>query len=205
MYQLGRGVPASTLKSLQYYQDVAEAFTPEEPDPARLRIMIDALVRVADVYREGDSAEGIKPNSKAAFRLYNMAASYGHPSAQYGLGRMSLEGKGVKASPAKALAWLVLAAKTRYAPAEALLGDLYWEGDGVKRDRTGALMWYFLATQSAQPADNPAIFDRYNWMAGEASEDQLLEAETRARLWSEKHPLPPPPQGAWPESAGIDD
>ena len=64
MYRLGRGVERiSTIKSLHYYQDVADAFTPEEPDPHRLRIMIDALVRVADIYREGDVAEGVEPNS----------------------------------------------------------------------------------------------------------------------------------------------
>jgi hypothetical protein len=204
MYRQGRGVRASTLKSLQYYEDVAEAFTPDESDPYRLPIMIDALVRVADIYREGDPAEGVKPNPKTAFELYTTAASYGHPSAHYAKGLMWLKGKGVKANTAKALLWLMYAAKQRHAPAEALLGDLYWRGDGVKRDRTEALKWYMLATQSAQPADNPAIFDRYYWMAGEASEDQLLEAEVRARLWSEKHPLPPPPQGAWPEPAGID-
>ena len=170
MYRLGRGVEASTLKSLQYYQNVADAFTPDEPDPNRLRIIIDALVRVADIYREGDSEEGLKPNSTAAFQLYTTAASYGHPSAHYAQGLMWLAGKGVKANPAKALRWLFLAAKRRYAPAEALLGDLYWKGDVVKRDRTRALMWYILATQSARPEENPAIFDRYNWMAGEAGD-----------------------------------
>ncbi len=54
MYRLGRGVEASTTKSLEYYQDVADAFTPEDPDSDRLPIIIDALVRVADMYREGD-------------------------------------------------------------------------------------------------------------------------------------------------------
>ncbi|MDP9136614.1 MAG: sel1 repeat family protein [Pseudomonadota bacterium] len=203
MYRLGRGVEASTLKSLEYYQDVADAFTPDQPDPDRLPIIIDALVRVADVYREGDAAEGVKPNFKAAYQLYTTAASYGHPSAHYAQGLMLLAGKGVKANPAKALRWLILAAKRRYAPAEAQLGELYWKGDVVKRDRTRALMWYLLATQSALPGENPAIFDRYHSMAAQAGDDQILEAETRARLWSEKYPVPAPSQGTWPE-AGYD-
>jgi TPR repeat protein len=199
MYRLGRGVSADTAKAFHYYSMVAEAFTPDEPDPRRLRITIDALVRVADIYRIGDDAASISANAKAAFRLYNTAASYGHPAAHFAQGLMTLEGQGVKANPEKALKWLFLAAKKRYAPAEALLGDLYWKGEVVKRDRTRAMMWYVLATQSARPEEHPEIFDRYNDLAGDLSQDQRVEAETRARLWAEKYPLPPPPLGAWPE------
>ena len=92
------------------------------------------------------------------------------------------------------------AAKKRYPPAEARLGELRWEGGkGVKRDRTGALKWYILATQSARPEEHPDIFDRYNELASQADNDQLREAERRAREWAEKFPLPPPPHGAWPD------
>jgi hypothetical protein len=207
MYRLGRGVEASTTKSLQYYQDVAEAFTPDEPELHRRRIVVDAMVRVADILREGDAKEGVKPNSSVAFQLYTIAASYGHPAAQYGQGLMWLSGKGVKANPPKGQRWLILAAKLRYPPAEALLGDLYWKGEVVERDRIRALMWYVLATQSARPEENPEIFDRFNSMAAKASEAQLREAEERARSWSEKYPVPPPPPGAWPDiyqPAGLD-
>jgi hypothetical protein len=199
IYRLGRGVASDTGRAFHYYSIVAEAFTPDEPDPRRLRITIDALVRVADIYRIGDEASSIAANAKAAFRLYNTAASYGHPAAHYAQGLMTLEGQGVKANPEKALKWLFLAAKKRYPPAEALLGDLYWRGEIVKRDRTRALMWYVLATQSARPEEHPKIFDRYNDLAGELEQGQRVEAETRARLWAEKYPLPPPPLGAWPE------
>lgn len=197
MYRLGRGVPANPAKAYYYYSLVADAFTPDEPDPRKLRVMIDALVRVADIYRKGDPADGIPQNYQAAFELYNTAASYGHPAAHHAEGLMILEGEGVKANPQKALQWLFLAAKKRYAPAEALLGDLYWKGDVVKRDRTRALMWYNLATQSARPEENPEIFDRFSAMQGDSTEDQRLEAETRARLWAEKFPVPPVAAGGW--------
>ncbi len=158
--------------------------------------MVDAMVRVADIYREGDAEEGVEPNSKAALRLYTAAASYGHPSAHFGRGVMSLEGNGIKADPAKALRWLTEAAKKRYPPAEALLGELRWEGGKVvKRDRTEALKWYMLATQSARPEEYPGIFDRYNVLASQVDDEQLREAEGRAREWAEKFPLPPPPHG----------
>ena len=199
MYRLGRGVPADTGKAFHYYSMVAERFTPDEPDPRRLRITIDALVRVADIYRTGDASAAIERNAETAFRLYTTAASYGHPAAHFAQGLMALKGQGVKANPDKALKWLFLAAKKRYPPAEALLGDLYWQGDVVKRDRTRALMWYVLATQSAKREEYPEIFDRLSGLSGEAAEDQRLEAETRAKQWAEKYPLPPPPLAAWPE------
>jgi TPR repeat protein len=199
MYRLGRGVNADTAKAFHYYSIVAETFKPDEPDPRRLRITIDALVRVADIYRVGDKDASIAPDAKAAFRLYSTAASYGHPAAHYAQGLMALKGQGVKAAPEKALRWLFLAAKKRYAPAEALLGELYWSGEIVRQDRTRALMWYVLATQSARPEENPEIFDRYNHFAGELAQEQRLEADNRARLWAEKYPLPPPPLGAWPD------
>jgi len=197
MYRLGRGVPVSLAKAYLYYSQVAEAFTPEEPDPRRLRIMIDSLVRVADIYRMGDPEEGIARNYPMAFQLYNTAASYGHPAAHHAEGLMILEGQGVKANPSKALKWLFLAAKKRYAPAEAALGELYWKGEVVKRDRTRGLMWYSLAAQSARPEENPEIFDRLTWMQGEATADQRAAAESKAVEWAEKHPLPPPPSGGW--------
>lgn len=199
IYRLGRGVPSDKGKAFHYYSIVAESFTPDEPDPRRLRITIDALVRVADIYRTGDKDASIAPDARTAYRLYNTAASYGHPAAHFAQGLMTLQGQGVKANPEKALKWMLLAAKKRYAPAEALLGELYWKGTIVKRDPTRALMWYVLATQSARPEDHPEIFDRYNELSGEASEQLRLEADNRARLWSEKYPLPPPPLGAWPE------
>jgi TPR repeat protein len=200
MYRLGRGVPASLSKAYHYYSVVAEAFTPDEPDPRRLRIMIDALVRVADIYRKGDPDEGIARNFPVAFQLYNTASSYGHPAAHHAEGLMILKGQGVKANPSKGLKWLILAAKKRYPPAEALLGDLYWKGEIVKRDRVRGLMWYTLASQSARPEENPEIFDRLTSMQGQASEEQRLTAEKRAAEWAEKYPLPPPAPGGWDPS-----
>lgn len=200
MYRLGRGVPASLNKAYHYYSMVAEAFTPEEPDPRRLRIMIDALVRVADIYRKGDADEGIARNFSVAFQLYNTASSYGHPAAHHAEGLMILKGQGVKANPSKGLKWLFLAAKKRYPPAEALLGDLYWKGEVVKRDRIRGLMWYTLAAQSARPEENPEIFDRLTSMQGQTSEDQRLAAEKKAAEWAERYPLPPPAPGGWDPS-----
>jgi hypothetical protein len=201
MYRLGRGVQASTLKALQYYQNVVDALTQDESDRDRLRMIIDAVVKVADIYRKGDAKENLKANPEVAFRLYTIAASYGHPSAHYSQGLMWLDGEGVKASPSKAVRWLFHAAKRRHPLAQARLGELYWSGDEVKRDRARAFMWYMLATQSARPEEHPAIFDRYDWMAGKVTAEQRAEAEKRALSWAEKFPVPPPPHAAWPQTS----
>ena len=81
------------------------------------------------------------------------------------------------------------AARKRYAPAEAYLGELYWEGKIVRRDRTRAVMWYSLAKESARPEENPEIYDRALQLEANVSEDELIEAEARAKVWDGQYPV----------------
>jgi hypothetical protein len=168
---------------------VSESYDPDERDQNRLRIMVDAQLRVADYYRVGIAEAGIKANHKAAARSYlKIASTYGHPGAQYSLGLMNIKGQGVKKNPQQGLKWLIAAARKRHALSEAYLGDLYWDGKLVQRDRTRALMWYILAQQSTKPSEYPSIFDRYNELNAAAREDERLEAEARARVWADQYP-----------------
>ncbi|MDP4824163.1 MAG: hypothetical protein NWR47_09475, partial [Aestuariivirgaceae bacterium] len=48
IYRLGRGVDANSAKAFEYYMMVVEAISADDSDPQRLRVMVDALVRVAD-------------------------------------------------------------------------------------------------------------------------------------------------------------
>ncbi|MCC7481269.1 MAG: sel1 repeat family protein, partial [Hyphomicrobiales bacterium] len=149
IYRNGRGVPRDDAMAFSYYARVAEAYDPDERDQNRLRIMVDAQLRVADYYRVGIADAGIKANHKVAARSYlKIASTYGHPGAQYSLGLMNIKGQGVKKNPQQGLKWLIAAARKRHALSEAYLGDLYWDGKLVQRDRTRALMWYILAQQS---------------------------------------------------------
>lgn len=189
IYRLGRGVDADPGRAFQYYTKVVEAFSADESDPQRLRVMIDALVRVADTYRIGDAKAKIAANPRQAFAMYNTAASFGHPAAHYALGLMSLAGLGVKQNTDQGMKWLMLAARKRYAPAEAALGDLFWKGEVVPQDRIRGMMWYMLAEQTAQPEEHPEIFDRLDGIIAAASDPERLEAQTRAKLWAEKYPV----------------
>ena len=188
IYRLGRGVTQDNAKAFSYYSRVADAFNEDERDEKRLRICLDALVRIADYYRTGDQAAGIPRDYERAIRIYRLATTYGHPAAQYALGVMSLRGQGLKKKPDQGLKWLMAAARKRYAPAEAKLGDLYWEGEAVRRDRTRAIMWYILARETARPEEYPQIYDRHDAMLAEVSEEERLEAEARATVWAEQFP-----------------
>jgi TPR repeat protein len=160
IYSTGRGVPRDDATAFSYYSRVADTYDPDERDQNRLRIMVDAQLRIADYYRVGIADAGIKANHKFAARNYlKIASTYGHPGAQYSLGLMNIKGQGVKKNPQQGLKWLIAAARKRHALSEAYLGDLYWDGKLVQRDRTRALMWYILAQQSTTPARNPEIYD----------------------------------------------
>lgn len=189
MYRQGVGVPRNDAMAYSYYTRVADSFDPDEDDQTRLRITVDAMVRIADYQRTGAVNAGIQPDPAGAARSYlKIATAYGHPAAQYALGVMSIKGQGVKKNPSQGLKWLMASARKRYAPAEAYLGEIYWEGRIVKGDRTRALMWYILARQSARPEENPEIFDRYLQLESNMGEDERIEAEARAKVWDDQYP-----------------
>ncbi len=189
MYSQGVGVPRNDAMAYSYYSRVAEHYDPEESDPNRVRITVDAMVRLADYQRTGAVNAGIQPDPKAAAQSYlKIATAYGHPAAQYALGVMTIKGEGVKKNPSQGLKWLMAAARKRYAPAEAYLGDLYWSGKIVNADRTRAVMWYILARESTRPDENPEIFARAEQIEASVGPDERIEAEARAKVWEERYP-----------------
>jgi uncharacterized protein len=50
-------------------------------------------------------------------------------------------------------------------------------------------MWYTLAKSSANPEEDPQIFDRYEQLNEAVTEDQRLEAEARAKVWDTQYPV----------------
>ena len=168
-----------------------EIYDPSEDNENRLRIMVDAVIRVADYQRTGVASAGIPQDPVTAARTYlNIATTYGHPAAQYGLGIMNMKGLGMKQNPQQGLKWLIAAARKRHAPAEAYLGELYMQGKYVQADRTRAVMWYMLAAKTANPDEFPNIFNRLSVLENMATEDERLEAAARARIWDEQYPPP---------------
>lgn len=189
MYRMGQGVPVDDAVAYSYYQRVAENYDPDEQDRQRLQIMVDCQIWMAGYVRQGIPSAGVQSDPARAARAYlRLASTYGHPDAQFALGEMNFKGDGVKKNPALGLKWLIAAARKRHSGAQAYLGDLYWKGTGVKRDEVRALMWYTLAAETARPAEDRRIIDRYNDLRFTLADDERLEAEARARVWSEQHP-----------------
>lgn len=190
MYRLGRGVPTDNAAAFVHYSRVAEAFSADEPDRQRLKVMVDSLIRVADTYRKGDSGMSIAPDPARAYGMFNTAASFGHPAAHYALGLMTLKGDGVRRNPEMGVRWLMLAARKRFPLAEAALGELYLAGEVVPQDRVRALMWYNLARQTIDREAYPQIFDRAELIHSQLTDSERSEATSRAFKWAAKHPAP---------------
>ncbi len=190
IYRLGQGVPKDPATAYSYYSRVAENFDPDEPDKNRLRIVIDAQLRVADYLRTGIRGANLKANPQMAARTYlRIATSYAHPRALYGLGTMSIDGEGMTKNPSQGLKWLNAAVRKHSPDAAAYLGELYRTGSYVRQDDTRALMWYIIASQSAVKTENPMIFAKLNALRTASTEEIRLEAEARARVWSEQNPV----------------
>ena len=63
-----------------------------------------------------------------------------------------------------------------------------WKGGIVKQDHIRALMWYTLASETANRVDDSDILSRYARMRDGMEDDERLEAEARARVWSDQYP-----------------
>ena len=192
MYRLGQGVPVDRATAYSYYSRVAENYDSEEPDKNRLRIEVDAQLRVADYLRTGIKSANLVANPQSAARTYlRIATNYGHPKALYALGTMSIEGEGMAKNPTQGLKWLNAAVRKHSPDAAAYLAELYKSGSIVRQDDTRALMWYIIAGQSAVKTENPIIFSKLNNLRTTSTEETRIEAEARARVWTEQNPVRP--------------
>ena len=192
MYRMGRGVPMDAAIAYSYFSRVADAYDGDEDqeDPYRLRITVDAKIRVADYLRVGIPAAHLEANPQAAARTYlQMATNYGHPRALYELGEMSINGEGMRKNPPQGLKWLYAATRKNSAEASALLGDLCASGTFVPQDDAKALSWYLIAAERTTSDENPQIFSRLNELRFVATEETRLEAVAKARVWDDQNPM----------------
>ncbi len=190
MYRLGQGVPVDDTIAYSYYSRVSEQFDPEEPDLKRLRVGVDAQLRVARYISDGIPQAAIKASPDRAAKMYlRLASNYGHPEAMYALGAMNVEGHGIKKNPQQGLKWLMAGARKRNADALAYLGELYVKGEVVRKDDTRALMFYILANTNMSEENKFTIKARSDELLESASDDMRLEAEARAKVWAEQYPI----------------
>ncbi len=191
MHRKGTGVERNAGKAFDYYRRCAEQHRETSRYTEHTRVTVDCYVQLAHYFRTGIKSAKIKRNLPHALKLYKFTAThFGHPGAQYSIGRMYLTGKGLRKNVSKGLRWLNLSAQKRYAPAQAQLGEIYWAGKGVKPNRVRGLMWYMLAQENADPGIEKPIIDRYNDVYGSSNDKERNRAQTMVAGWNERFPAP---------------
>lgn len=187
MYRTGLGVDKSSARAFKYYRMCAEQHKETTRYTEHTRVTVDCYVRLARYFESGVKAADIRKNVPHALKLYKFTAThFGHPGAQYSIGRMYLKGTGVAKNVSKGLRWLNLSARKKYAPAQAALGEVYWSGKGVRVNRAKGLMWYMLAQQNADPDLQAPIIDRFQALYSSTDGEERSKAETLVSGWNKR-------------------
>ena len=154
MYADGDGVQRNELRAFQYFSRIANMHAEESPHLPQARFVANAFVQLGHYYLEGIPDTQVKADPARAREMYAYAASYfGHPDAQYNLGKLILASTGahsdIRQDARQAVRWLHLAAQKGQPRAQALLGSLIFKGEHVPRQAARGLMWLTLARENA--------------------------------------------------------
>ena len=132
-----------------------------------------------------ENGRGVKRNRQQALTWFLRAAKQGNPDAQVSRGQAYEDGDGVPQDYVQAAEWYRKAAEhvPDYGGAgqgRNDLGLLYLDGLGVPQDYVEAYKWFALAgvTQNMDEA------------AKRMTQDQVAEAQRRAKAWAKDHPVP---------------
>ncbi len=179
MYATGDGVSRNEMSAFKLYREIVDEYTEIRPRRQDRIFVANAVVAVADYYREGIAGTRIKPNLALAMDYYFQAAAlYGQPKAQYRLGRIYLDGELGKPQPVQAARWLRAASKKRYPAAQAVLGRMLFEGNGVRRRRVQGLM---LMTLAVGNNTRGRVKGQFRWI-GEWRERAFSKASKKEQL-----------------------
>ncbi|TVM35068.1 hypothetical protein DQK91_06620 [Oceanidesulfovibrio marinus] len=132
------------------------------------------------VYRDmANSAYYGDEDLQRALPMYEKAAGYGDPEAQYILGTLYLDGTGVPQNTQQAVSWLEASARQGYAPAERTLGIMYMGGaTGVPVDTNKAVSYLTSAARKNDLAATLALGRLY------AAFPQVQDFEASARWYA---------------------
>jgi len=139
---------------------------------------------LAEYYRDGVPAVGLRPDPYKASQLMRHAASYFRDvEAQFEIGRMYAEGNGLAKNRHLAVRWLLKASQKRYAPAQAYLGELLWAADSAEITRARGLALLALAVGNAGSAQRSSIEQRYRETGARARPAEIERAERFVAAW----------------------
>jgi uncharacterized protein len=148
MYADGDGVKRDDYEAFKFFQQIVQQdVEPGSPDEPYLS---DALVALGDYLLHGIPDSPVRANPVLAQDYFmRAAANYGHPAAQFQIGRMFLGQHGFKVNVQQAGRWLQLAAEKGHAGAQATLGNLLFQSGRVVR----GLAMMTAALHRASPSD----------------------------------------------------
>ncbi|GEP01090.1 tetratricopeptide repeat protein [Methylobacterium haplocladii] len=180
MYADGDGVPHDDLKAFEYFSRIADD-NDDKPEAGNSGVVASAFTALGTYFLDGIKGTYVRANPERAYEMFNYAASFGDPNAQYNLARLYLDGTGTEQDPRKAARWFNLAAEKGHKPAQALLGDLLFNGVGVPRQTVRGLTWLALARDGAQSRSDEWIVDLYDKAWTAASEADRAEAMAKVQ------------------------
>lgn len=152
MYAAGDGVTENDLEAFRIFQGIVNQGA--EPGTQDASFVANALVSLSDYIRTGIPETPVVADPRRARELlWQAAANFGEPNAQFKLGDMFLMGEGGPADPLKAAQWFNLAAQKGHAGAQAKLGHLLFERGQTVR----GLSFMTKALANASPDDRAWI------------------------------------------------
>ena len=169
-YASGRGVRDDSKAASYWFRRAAE-------DGA-----VNAQFWLGLMYENG---RGVKRNRQQSLKWFLKAAKQGNSDAQVSLGQAYEDGDGVPQDYAQAAEWYRKAAEhvPDYGGAgqgRNDLGLLYLDGLGIPQDYVEAYKWFALA----------GVTRNMNEAAKRMTQDQVAEAQRRAKAWAKDHPVP---------------
>ena len=96
---------------------------------------------------------------QTALREWKDKAEEGHPTSQWGLGRLYLEGRGVPKDVKTATNWLTLSAKSGEVFAQSDLAFMYRSGDsGLPQNYKQAMYWFLKVIENPRVDSGHPLF-----------------------------------------------
>jgi hypothetical protein len=175
-YYLGRGVPKDYVLAGWWMMKVA---TKRATAAEQKRSEREAKAAQGDA-----EAQKQLRNATVEFMKLIEAAEQEDADAQNKLGLVYGLGKGVPQNDAKAAAWHRRAAEQGNPQSQSLLAIAHAEGVGVARNHVEALKWLNILLAQTKGSDRPVIKMVISLTAKNMTQEQILEAQTRAVQWT---------------------
>jgi len=175
MYQTGDGVPQDPYAAFNFFKQLAERYRDVRPNSANWQFSANAFVALGNYYKDGIPESGVVADWNQARIMYTTAAMvFGHPEAQFELGRMELDQASSASGRRHALRMLRTAYRKGHIGAQALLGHVLFQGEYMQRDAVRGLAMLSEARENAGPL-------HLEWISALQEEDFSLASEGERR------------------------